>query len=366
MKTTVSVLKADIGGLVGHVTMHPDIMDNADSILEKKRGEGLIKDYRVLACGDDLQLISTHTNGPDHEPLHKVCWDIFSSCADKARELGLYGAGQDLLADSFSGNVKGMGPGVAEMEFEERPSEPILIFMADKTSPGAWNLPLFKIFADPMCNPGLVVDPKIHDGFSFDVLDMKHNKHIRFNMPEDMYDSLIFIGSTEDFGIRAIYRKVDNEIAAVASTQRLAMIAGRYIGKDDPVMICRSQNGFPSVGEITEPFSFPHLVKGWMRGSHNGPIMPVSFEDAQCVRFDGPPRVICAGFQVKNAMMVGPVDMFDDPAFDEARRTANKIADYMRRHGPFEPHRLALGEMEYTTLPLVMEKVKDRFKALDK
>jgi fructose 1,6-bisphosphate aldolase/phosphatase len=27
----------------------------------------------------------------------------------------LYGAGQDLLKDSFSGNVRGMGPGVAEI-----------------------------------------------------------------------------------------------------------------------------------------------------------------------------------------------------------------------------------------------------------
>ncbi len=46
-----------------------------------------------------------------------------------------------MLADAFSGNVRGMGPGVAEMEFVERTSEPVLVFMADKTSAGAWNLP---------------------------------------------------------------------------------------------------------------------------------------------------------------------------------------------------------------------------------
>ena len=45
-----------------------------------------------------------------------------------AKEEGLYGAGQDLLKDSFSGNVKGMGPGVAEMEFEERPNEAFTVF----------------------------------------------------------------------------------------------------------------------------------------------------------------------------------------------------------------------------------------------
>jgi fructose 1,6-bisphosphate aldolase/phosphatase len=30
--------------------------------------------------------------------------------------------------------------------------------------------------------------------------------------------------------------------------------------------------------------------------------------------------------------------------------------DYLRRHGPFEPHRLPLDEMEYTTLPAVAER----------
>jgi len=37
------------------------------------------------------------------------------------------------------------------------------------------------------------------------------------------------------------------------------------------------------------------------------------------------------------------------------------MADLMRRHGPFEPHRLPLEEMEYTTMPQVMEKLKGRF-----
>jgi fructose 1,6-bisphosphate aldolase/phosphatase len=57
--------------------------------------------------------------------------------------------------------------------------------------------------------------------------------------------------------------------------------------------------------------------------------------------------------------------MFDDKAFNLARHQANEMADMMRRHGPFEPHRLPLDEMEYTTMPQVMEKLKDRFEDLD-
>jgi fructose 1,6-bisphosphate aldolase/phosphatase len=41
------------------------------------------------------------------------------------------------------------------------------------------------------------------------------------------------------------------------------------------------------------------------------------------------------------------------------------MADMMRRHGPFEPHRKPLAEMEYTTMPEVMAKIKDRFTKLE-
>ena len=51
----------------------------------------------------------------------------------------------------------------------------------------------------------------------------------------------------------------------------------------------------------------------------------------------------------------------DDPAFDEARHQANIMADYLRRMGPFEPHRLPLDEMEYTTMPEVAQKRAARF-----
>jgi len=99
-----------------------------------------------------------------------------------------------------------------------------------------------------------------------------------------------------------------------------------------------------------------------MRGSHHGPFMPTSFKEANPTRFDGPPRVTCAGFQLSNGKLIGPRDMFDDPSFERARRTADEIADYMRRHGPFEPGRLPLADMEYTTLPDVRKKLEGRFK----
>ena len=361
-KITVSVIKADVGSLAGHHVVHPKQIEAAKKKLNEAKETGLIIDYYVFNCGDDLELLMTHRRGENNSEVHKLAWNTFKEVTEKvSKPLKLYAAGQDLLAEAFSGNIRGMGPGVAELEFEERPSDPIIIFAADKTEPGAWNLPLFKVFADPFNTAGLVIDPRLHQGFKFIVLDVMEGMEVEMICPEEMYDLLALIGTPSRYVISKVYRR-DGLPAAAASTTRLSLIAGRYVGKDDPVCIVRAQKGLPAVGEILEAFAFPHLVAGWMRGSHNGPLMPVSLKNAKCTRFDGPPRVVALGFQLRDGYLVGPADLFDDPVFDWSRRMAMEIADYLRRHGPFMPHRLGPDEMEYTTLPQVLEKLKNRFR----
>ena len=55
--------------------------------------------------------------------------------------------------------------------------------MADKTEPGARNLPLYRMFADPFPTAGLVIDSKMHAGFTFEVYDLFKEKRILFNCP---------------------------------------------------------------------------------------------------------------------------------------------------------------------------------------
>src|SRR4030042_818633 len=184
MKVNLSVIKADIGGYVGHSSSHTEGLTKAQDCLESAKKDGLLIDFYVTNCGDDLELIMTHQQGVDDERIHKLAWDTFIEGTTIARQLKLHGAGQDLLADAFSGNVKGMGPGVAEMQFEERQAETIIIFMADKTSAGAWNMPLYKMFADPFNTIGLVIAPNMHSGFSFEVHDVKKHKMVTLNAPE--------------------------------------------------------------------------------------------------------------------------------------------------------------------------------------
>jgi fructose 1,6-bisphosphate aldolase/phosphatase len=368
-KVTISIIKADVGGWPGHATVHPRLMEIANEMLGKAKEAATITDFHVSHCGDDLELIMSHTKGDNNKHVHEIAWNVFTSATNEAKVLKLYGAGQDMLSDAFSGNVRGMGPGIAEMTFTERKAEPIVAFLMDKTEPGAFNLPIYKMFADPFNTAGLIIDPNCHPGFVFEIWDIMESKKVMMSSPEEMYDILALIGAKGRYVIKRVFPKEGgklpgNEPVAVISTEKLFKIAGEYVGKDDPVACVRSQSGLPALGEVLEPFAFPHLVSGWMRGSHNGPIMPVSVRNATCTRFDGPPRVVGLGFQVSNGNLVGPVDMFDDPGFDLTRRRAQKVAEYMRRHGPFEPHRLPLEDMEYTTLPNVMKKLKDRFESV--
>ncbi len=362
VESTISVIKADIGSLAGHVVVPDFIMELARKHMKEGVAEKIINDFYVTNAGDDLELIMVHNKGEGNSDVHRLAWDTFMACANLARENKIYAAGQDMLADTFSGNVRGMGPGSAEMSFEERKSEPIAVFMADKTEPGAFNLPIFRIFADPFNTAGLVIDPNFHSGFRFVVQDVQKEVpcYVEMSCPEEMYDLLALIGSTGKYVIKRVYRK-DGMIAASISTDKLHNIAGKYIGKDDPVAIVRGHSGLPAMGEILEAFTLGHLVAGWMRGSHVGPLVPVSLKYSRCTRFDGPPRVVCLGFQITNGRLVGPVDLFDDIAFDSVRQRAMEMVDYLRRHGPFMPHRLHESDMEYTTLPAVLTKCEGRF-----
>ena len=369
MKVTLTHIKADIGSLPGHTTVHEDVLNEVKRFL-KEQSKGVVWDHFVGYVGDDIQITMVHDNGVNASEVHKLAWDAFKAGTEVAKKLGLYGAGQDLLKDSFSGNIKGMGPGIAEMDITPRRSEPFIVYMMDKTEPGAFNYPIFKMFADPFNTPGLVIDQSMHTGFKFEVWDIQEAKAIMLNAPEEMYDIISLIGTKGRYVIKRVYTKKDHdklpdENVAVITTDKLSFIAGEYVGKDDPAAIVRIQSGLPASGEAMEAFSHPYLVSGWMRGSFNGPLMPVAMKNSKMTRFDGPPRVVALGFVYKDKKLTGPVDMFDDPAYDNARRVANDITDYIRRMGPFEPHRLPEEDMEYTTLPKVMSKLSGRFVHVD-
>ena len=362
MKITLSAIKADIGSVGGHIRPSEGVLKRVKKFL-KENADGVYIDWRVSYTGDDIAILSTHEQGVNSESVHKLAWEAFVAGTEVAKKEGLYGAGQDLLKDSFSGNVKGMGPAVAEMEFEERPAEPFLLFAADKTDPGAYNLPVYLSFTDPMYCAGLILSPKMEKGFKFTIMDVSYtdaDKVIELNAPEELYDIAALLRDPERFVVESIHSRANGEIAAVVSTTRLHHIAGKYVGKDDPIMLARVQSAFPATGEMLAPYCITPLVAGFMRGSHVGPLMPVK-RNSPISYFDGPPVVSCTAYCVKDGKFTDSADAFDHPFWDEIRKEASIKALNIRRQGFFGAAMLPYSELEYGGIVKKMEKLEGKF-----
>lgn len=362
MRITLSVIKADIGSIGGHLRPSEEVLKRVREFLAT-HAKGLVNDFFVSHTGDDIAILFSHTLGTGNENIHKLAWDAFLAGTEVAKRQGLYGAGQDLLKDAFSGNVKGMGPAVCEMEFEERQNEPFVFFAADKTDPGAYNLPLYLAFADPMYNSGLILSPNMEKGFKFVVMDVNYtegDRVIELNAPEDLYDLAALLRDNERFVIEAIYSRETGDIAACVSTTRLRNIAGKYVGKDDPVMLVRVQGPFPATGELLAPFSLGHYVAGFMRGSHTGPLMPVRMNSSVSF-FDGPPVVCALAFSVHEGRLSEPADAFDHPFWDYIRTKVAQKAEEIRRQGFSGAAMLPYSELEYGGIVEKMKKLEPRF-----
>ena len=359
MKITLSILKADVGSIGGHTKpserMITLVRDRVRGALER----GMFIDGFVCHTGDDIAMVLSHQRGCDDDQVHQFAWNAFLAATESADADGLYGAGQDLLVDAPSGNIRGAGPAVAEMEFDHNPvktntvrsAESFMVFAADKCGPGAYNLPLFLAFADPMYCAGLML-PKMSKGFRFRIIDMDHtdgDSTLELDAPEDYYKLTALLRDNERFAIESISSREVGQVAAVVSAQRLHNIAGTYTGKDDPVALVRNQGVFPAPEELLSPFAKAHYVGGDARGSHVMPLMPVSLNTAvtgiYCI-----PLISCVGFSLNGeGRFAGEhVDFFDNPAWENTRAKCLEKAIAMRDQGWSGAAMLPYAELEYS------------------
>lgn len=360
MKITLSLIKADIGSIGGHIKPSQAVIDRVREVVKNNKD---IINHHIFHTGDDIAILMSHQLGINNTKIHKLSWDALMEGTKIAKEQGLYGAGQDLLKDSFAGNVTGAGPAVAEMEFEERPAEPFLVFLADKTNPGAYNLFFYLSFTDPFYNSGLILSPEMRKGFKFVIIDVKHqgdDKIIELNAPEDIYAIATLLRETGRYSIESIFTRKGEQCVSI-STTRLHNIAGKYTGKDDPVALARVQKDFPATGEILAPFKIAPLVDGFMRGAHVGPLMPVKLNSGVSY-FDGPPIVSCAALCVRDGKFTEMVDAFDHPFWDTVRNKASRKAMDIREQGFFGNAMLGMEELEYGGIKEALEELEPKFK----
>ena len=218
-----------------------------------------------------------------------------------------------------------------------------------------------------MTTPGLLLSPELAKGFRFVIMDVNYtegDRIIELNAPEDLYLIATLLRDPERYVVESVWSRATGEIAAAASTTRLHNIAGKYVGKDDPVMLVRAQKHFPATGEILAPYATGHFVAGGMRGSHNMPLMPVPLNSGISY-FDGPPVVSCAAFCVHEGKLTEAVDTFAHPFWDTVRDDVAKKAMDMRRQGFFGAAMLPMTELEYTGIMQTLEALDERFTVRD-
>jgi fructose 1,6-bisphosphate aldolase/phosphatase len=343
MKVTVSAIKADVGGIGGHTRPSDALIDAVRQTI--KNAGSLLLDHYIGYAGDDVHIVMSHTKGVDSSEIHGLAWKAFEAGTKVAKSEGLYGAGQDLLKDSFSGNVKGMGPGVAELEFEERPNEAFTVLAADKTEPGAFNYPFYRLFVDALSNTGLIVNKSLAAGVKFNIMDVEKGEIAELVLWEDkpiLEAALMYPGR---YVVSSVYTKSGEPIVA-SSTDRLHNIAGTYVGKDDPIAIVRTQKNFPATEELGSVFNNPHYVAGNTRGSHHMPLMPVKINTAATIDFCIP-LIEALVFSMHNGKFTGPFDGFSTPDWDYVRQIATQKALAMRSQGFIHPATLVPAELEY-------------------
>src|SRR5439155_20628844 len=98
MKITVTVIKADVGGIGGDRRPSDGLLNGVRNVIGpevRKDDKGLVIDSYIGYCGDDIHIVMTHTRGIDNKDVHQLAWRAFEAANNVANNEGLYGAGQD-------------------------------------------------------------------------------------------------------------------------------------------------------------------------------------------------------------------------------------------------------------------------------
>lgn len=353
---------------------------------EFKPIEGDIKivDYKVWQVGDDVQLTIQHYEGAESKLIHSLAWDTLIYAAEKSELAQPYGYKQDILVDRLvSGNVQGAGPGYAEVSLKQ--GESVVNLSGDKSAPGVFTVPLLALINKALS------EGKFKDGLIAEIWDINHSNRVFLDMtdPNDYQEALDLLRAPDRFAIKRIWETnsgwketynlknfrdlgAENQQQAyemlkgilnsrplvAASTERLVLTAGEYVGKDDPTILFRiSAEGFTK-DDVIGVWQYVQVALGFMRGSHVGPVMPDIQGKALPHRFDGPPPI--SGWVINNITKEAGAFVKAKDAFgyvqwlSKIQEKANFMADVLRRQGAFPPHVVEGPDKEYTTAPKVM------------
>src|SRR5262245_34419463 len=388
----IKATKADVGGVGGHVVAAEEVKSAVGKfVLDNNifRGEPMFTSLIVTHTGDDVAVTGILAETVDMSVVDELMWDALQEGASKAAELGLYGPGQDLVADAFTGNLRGAGPATVALPFpvrKDNASQTVLLSFCDKTEPMAFNYYATGAYLLPRFNTGLVIaSSKMKRGYIFEIVDLDtkaqaveagahprdqkaldgkmeelakglQEKVIRLRAPEDLFDIEGLCRSSR-FVVARIWTRGDKDqpeqLGYVCSAERLHNIKTKkgftYGGKDDPVLLAFAQGDWPAPGEITSPWAAAPMVAGDCRGSHHLHILPMPL-NSQTSFWSGP---IISAVTLSCNIHTGRIGAISDQfalgtPWDEVRRRASDLAIQFRMaHGVRQPATLHEDELEY-------------------
>src|SRR5437879_2579730 len=388
----IKATKADVGGVGGHVVAADEVKSAiAQFVLENHgfRWWPIFTSLLVVHTGDDVAVTGIMAETVDMTVVDELMWDALQLGADKAKELGLYGPGQDLVADAFTGNLRGAGPATVTLPFpvrKDNPSQTVLLSFADQTRPMAFNYYATGAYLLPRFNTGLVIaSSRMKRGYILEIVDLDtkaqaveagahprdqkaldgkmeelakglQEKVISLRAPEDLYDIEGLCRSSR-FVVARIWSRNENGerdgLGYICSAERLHNIKTKkgftYGGKDDPVLLAFAQGDWPAPGEITSPWAACPMVAGDCRGSHNLHILPMPI-NSQTSYWSGP---ILSAITLSVNIHTGRIGAISDQfalgtPWDQVRRRASDLAIQFRlAHGTKQPATLHEDELEY-------------------
>jgi fructose 1,6-bisphosphate aldolase/phosphatase len=262
---TVSDIKADSGGKVGHTSPPRHFGPVAEASLREAKETGLILNASAfIAVGDDGHLLMTHTRGADNNAIHLWAFKTFFRQVWVAEVLGYkwYGLGQDLVgarsagkkteelagltpqfmrllpdylpepekrrmgelqsafdrwrtgsgegrtpAPPFAGNVSGQGPGFAELPMPR--AAPVGLLAIDKAGPSAFNLPIWEALR--RCSADGSLSRYLGSADAKDVVleiwDVEQHRRVYLDVQTEAEWAQKLLGATDKFNVKRIWTR---------------------------------------------------------------------------------------------------------------------------------------------------------------
>jgi fructose 1,6-bisphosphate aldolase/phosphatase len=383
---TVSDIKADGGGKVGHTTSPTLFSAVARSSLEEARETGLIGDFTVFGIGDDLHLLMRHNRGIDANDVHLLAFRTFWRMVWVTELIGYkpYSLAQDLqigpatkgkkvddlaaptasfvemldqtlpepersflpgirqaarewkrgrgtveVKKPFAGNVTGQGPGFAELPF--RGPGRIGLLAADKAGPACFNIPVYHAVTKALEKGEFA--KRRSSGIAFEIWDVHRHTRIFLDARAEADEAGRLLGATNLFNIKRLW-SLDGPPAAgrpvTESLKEIVLAASteRLALITGGQYVGKDDPVLLGVDELMEPL-FEHvkghtfMTQGDERGSHYMVLVPKPLPEAVAtIRSRG----FWTGLYIPVvATGIGEVhDVFAGPDFKEARIRADK------------------------------------------